>query len=383
MNKEDLINFEKEIEEIYSKGKIKAPIHLCGGNEEQLIEIFKEINKEDWIFLSYRNHYHALLKGLEPEILKKKIIEGGSMHIMDKKNKIFSTSIVGGQLPIALGTALALKRKKSNNRVYAFCGDMASETGVFHEVVKYAEGHDLPIKFVIEDNGLSVYTNTELVWGKRSKHNLEGKISNPYIIKYKYIRAHPHHGIGMWVNFPESNIKDKNYNKKISRAMERLGGDERTLFLGQTVSVKGSPIYQTLENVPAEKKIELPVMEEVQMGMSIGLALEGYIPISVYPRFDFLILATNQLVNHLDKIYALSCGDFNPIVIVRTLVGSRKPLDVGLQHSQDHSSAYRKMLEHTNLVELKSSDRVLSEYEKALNSDRPSIIVEYISKYSP
>lgn len=382
MNKQDLINFEKEVEEIYSNGKIKAPIHLCGGNEERLIEIFKEIKENDWIFLSYRNHYHALLKGMNPEKLKQKIIDGHSMHIMDKEKNIFSTSIVGGQLPIALGAALALKRKNSEDKVYVFCGDMASEMGVFHETIKYAKGKNLPIKFIVEDNGLGVCTDTRSAWGIRSEHNLEDKLNNPKIIQYKYDRTYPHHGIGMWVSFPEEKIKDKNYTSEINRAMEMLGKDDKTLFLGQTVGVKGSPVYQTLEKVPIEKRIELPIMEEVQMGISIGLGLEGYIPISVYPRFDFLTLATNQLVNHLDKIYELSEGEFNPKVIVRTLVGSREPLDVGVQHSQDHSAAYKKMLGYVNVVNLESSKNIFEEYKKALDSNKPSLIVEYMEKYS-
>lgn len=382
INKQELIDFEKDIEQTYSEGKIMAPIHLCGGNEDQLIEIFKEIKKEDWIFSSYRNHYHALLKGMSPEVLKEKIIRGHSMHIMDKENKIFSSSIVGGQLPIALGTAIALKKKNSNGKVYAFCGDMASEMGVFSEVLKYAEGHDLPIKFIVEDNKLGVYTETRSVWGTRSKHNLEGKINHPIVTNYEYQRAHPHHGIGLWVNFPEEKAKDKDYAKEVTKAMTQLGEDEKTIFLGQTVGVRGSPIYQTLENVSMEKRIELPIMEEVQMGISTGLALEGYIPISVYPRFDFLILATNQLVNHLDKIYELSEGQFNPKVIVKTLVGSREPLDVGSQHSQNHTSAYRNMLKYANVVELKSSEEVFPAYIDALNSDKPSLIVEHMDRYS-
>jgi pyruvate dehydrogenase E1 component alpha subunit len=382
MNKQDLIAFEKEIERIYSAGKIRAPIHLSGGNEESLIEIFKDIKEEDWIFSSYRNHYQALLKGLDPEILKKKIIDGHSMHIMDKKNKIFSTSIVGGQLPIAVGVALALKRKNSKNKVYAFCGDMASEMGVFNESLKYAQGHELPITFIIEDNKLGVCTNTREVWGIKSGHNLEELSTSSYVQRYEYTPTYPHHGVGLWVNFPEGKELDKDYKKEITNAMTLLGQDSRTIFLGQTVGVKGSPIYQTLENVSLEKRIETPIMEEVQMGISTGLALEGEIPISIFPRFDFLILATNQLVNHLDKISQLSEGEFNPKVIIRTLVGSKKPLNPGVQHSGNYTSAYRKMLTNTEVIELKSSEEIFPAYEHAISSSKPSLIIEHMDRYS-
>ena len=89
-------------------------------------------------------------------------------------------------------------------------------------------------------------------------------------------------------------------------------------------------------------KIELPVFEEVQMGISTGLALEGFIPITCYPRFDFLILAMNQLVNHLDKLRFLSNNSFQPRVIIRTSIGSKKPLNGGVQHTQNYTSIFRK-----------------------------------------
>jgi len=114
LDKNDLINFEEEIKKIYESGKIKAPIHLSGNNEEQLIKIFKKIKKNDWVFSTWRNHYHALLKGIPKEWLKKEIIAGRSMGINNIKHKFYSSAIVGGILPIALGTAQAIKLKKKN-----------------------------------------------------------------------------------------------------------------------------------------------------------------------------------------------------------------------------------------------------------------------------
>jgi len=131
------------------------------------------------------------------------------------------------------------------------------------------------------------------------------------------------------------------YRNEVIKAMEMLARDERVIFLGQSVRYSGNAIYKTLLNVPLAKKLELPVFEDTQLGMSIGLALEGYIPVSTFPRMDFLIIAANQLVNHLDKIEEISRGQYKPKVIIRTMLGSIKPLYPGPQHCQDHTEALR------------------------------------------
>jgi pyruvate dehydrogenase E1 component alpha subunit len=200
MKKDYLINFEDEIAKLYESGKIKSPIHLSGGNEDQLIEIFKSVKKNDWVFSTWRNHYHALLKSKDPEWLKGEILKGRSLHINSKKHKIFTSSIVGGIIPIALGVALALKRKKSKNRVWCFIGDMSAETGSFNEAMKYARGFNLPITYIIEDNGISVYTPTNEVWGKPYGKGLPFA-STANLIYYTYERKWPHWGIGKFINF--------------------------------------------------------------------------------------------------------------------------------------------------------------------------------------
>lgn len=194
INKKDLINFELDIKKIYEAGKIKAPIHLSGNNEDSLISIFKKIKKNDWVFSSWRNHYHALLKGIPIDWLKKEIIAGRSMGINNIKYKFYSSAIVAGTIPIALGVAKALKLKKKNQTVWVFIGDMTFETGMFHECYKYAKNHKLPLKFVVEDNNLSTNTPTNKVWVKKSKIPKD-------VIYYKYKRKYPHHGTGGWVLF--------------------------------------------------------------------------------------------------------------------------------------------------------------------------------------
>ncbi len=194
IDKNFLISFSNKIKKIYEEGKIKAPIHLSGNNEEQLIKIFKKINNKDWVFSTWRSHYHALLHGINPKWLEKEIIKGRSMSIINKHKKFYSSAIVGGILPIALGVALSIKKKKLKNKVWVFVGDMTYETGVFHEVYKYSKNFNLPLKFVIEDNGLSTNTPTFKAWGKKQK--IKSDLSY-----YKYKRKFPHHGTGTWLLF--------------------------------------------------------------------------------------------------------------------------------------------------------------------------------------
>lgn len=194
ISKKNLIDFESDIKKIYEAGKIKAPIHLSGNNEDSLINIFKKIKKNDWVFSTWRNHYHALLKGIPMNWLKKEIIAGRSMGINNIKYKFYSSAIVAGTIPIALGVAKALKLKKKNQKVWVFIGDMTFETGMFHECYKYAKNHKLPLKFVVEDNNLSTNTPTDKVWVKKSKIPKD-------VIYYKYKRKYPHHGTGGWVLF--------------------------------------------------------------------------------------------------------------------------------------------------------------------------------------
>ena len=194
MNKKQLIEFEQRVQKVYEAGEIKAPVHLSGGNEDQLIEIFKKIDKDDWIFSSWRNHYHALLHGFDPEKLFNLIVEGRSMGINSLVDKFYSSSIVGGSLPIALGVAQSIKLNKQTNKVWCFVGDMTFETGTFHECYKYSRNFDLPIEFVVEDNNMSTNTPTDHTWNTKSKIPED-------VHFYEYERNFPHHGTGNWVLF--------------------------------------------------------------------------------------------------------------------------------------------------------------------------------------
>lgn len=172
-----------------------------------------------------------------------------------------------------------------------------------------------------------------------------------------------------------------NYRDEVAKAMEMLAGDERVIFLGQSIRYPGHVLYSTLENVPTSKKIELPVFEDVQLGMSTGLALESYIPVSIFPRMDFLVIAANQLVNHLDKVEEMSCAQFKPRVIIRTMLGSVKPLYPGTQHCQDHSEALRCLVTNIDVVKLTESKDIVPAYRAALESVRSTILIEIADLY--
>jgi pyruvate dehydrogenase E1 component alpha subunit len=199
-SKNDLIRFEDKVAETFNAGKIRAPIHLYSGNEDKLIEIFQKIDvKEDWVFCSWRSHYQCLLKGVPEDLLYNAILEGRSIALCFLEYKIFSSAIVGGHIPIALGVALSLKKQESESHVYCFLGDMTAETGIAQSAFAYANNFDLPITFVIEDNGISVCSDTRKVWGT-SKLRFQ-QVSNKKIISYTYTNKYPHAGAGKRVEF--------------------------------------------------------------------------------------------------------------------------------------------------------------------------------------
>jgi|TARA_Y100000294_G_scaffold96135_1_gene89394 pyruvate dehydrogenase E1 component alpha subunit len=199
MKEKDLIHFENNIAKLFNEAKIKAPIHLYSGNEKFLIRFFKKIKKNDWIFCSWRSHYQCLLKGVPANKIKNEIIKGKSISLCFLDYKIYSSAIVGGTLPIALGLALSLKRKKSKNKVYCFIGDMTSETGIAHECIKYSRNKNLPIHFIVEDNSKSVCTETRKAWSNNKL--IYENVSDKFVTYYKYKLKYPHAGAGQRVEF--------------------------------------------------------------------------------------------------------------------------------------------------------------------------------------
>ena len=174
------------------------------------------------------------------------------------------------------------------------------------------------------------------------------------------------------------------YKDKLTEAMNLLAQNKKVIFLGQNIVYPGSIMSSTLQGISNSRKIELPLIEDMQMGMSIGLSLEGYIPVSIYPRIDFLIIAINQLVNHLDKIEEMSCGQFRPKVIIRTAIGSTKPLYPGLQHCSDYTIALKHMLKNVEVIKLNNSKDIIPAYSHAVEetNDKSTLLIEVADFYS-
>jgi pyruvate/2-oxoglutarate/acetoin dehydrogenase E1 component len=172
------------------------------------------------------------------------------------------------------------------------------------------------------------------------------------------------------------------YFDEMCRAMEFLAQDQRTIFLGQAVAVPGTAMSNTLKNVAKEKLLEMPVTEEMQMGISTGLALGGHVPVSIYPRWNFLLLSVNQIVNHLDKLPIIS--DYRPKVIIRTGIGSERPLHPQFQHVGDFTDAFRLMCKTIEVIRLDEPEMIFPAYEKALTrtDGKSTIIVEYGDYYN-
>lgn len=208
MVKEKLIEFESEIADLFNNKKIKSPVHLYHGNEDFMIEIFEQIDKDnDWVCCTWRNHYQALLKGIPSDVLKENIVNGKSMVLTLPEYKFICSSIVGGIPSIATGIALANKIVKNEQHVWCWVGDMTAETGAFHEAYKYSLNHDLPITFIVEDNKKSVCSPTDKIWGRSSPYYLQseytgGILRQKNLIYYQYDNTkYPHAGAGMRVQF--------------------------------------------------------------------------------------------------------------------------------------------------------------------------------------
>ena len=204
---DDLKNFELDIANEFNQGHIKAPIHLQSNCFEQLIEIFRDIKEDDWILGTWRFHAETLLKGVPKEKVKQAILDGKSISLCFPEYRTFASAIVTGNLPIAVGLALDIKRSGGKNKVWVFCGEMTATTGAFYESVSYSMLHELPIAFIVSDNGKSVCTDTRKVWNiDRLSYEPwgleEGKVNKTnYVWYYKYQLDWPHSGSGRRIEF--------------------------------------------------------------------------------------------------------------------------------------------------------------------------------------
>ena len=276
--KKELIEIENSIVEKYKDNKLPFLFHLCGGNEDQLIEIFNDIQDGDYVFVTHRNHYHAYLHGIDPEVVMDRVSNGRSMFIYDRERNFFSSAIVGGIPEIAAGVAMALKLKKSNQKVWCFVGDGAEDTGHFYAAVRYVESNNLPCKFIIEDNDISIQATKSDRWGS------EFLFKWPSCVKrYKYDLIYPHARIEEFCDLeiaskykktdseyfpqreeyqpPEKKHKNTDllFNEAVTEAMNKLGDKDDTIFLGYNVGTNFGNAMGNFQNIKDDKKIETPV----------------------------------------------------------------------------------------------------------------------------
>lgn len=171
------------------------------------------------------------------------------------------------------------------------------------------------------------------------------------------------------------------YKDALTNSMTYLGQQTDTVFIGQQLLWHGNPMSTTIGNVPKEKMIELPVMEESQMGMSLGMSMAGNFVISFYPRWDFIICATNQLVNHVDKIKLMSKNEWNPNMIIRLGKGSDKPLDPGHQHKGNYLEEFKSLCPNIEFWDLKNWENIEEYYKNVYSMGGIHVMVEYPELY--
>ena len=174
------------------------------------------------------------------------------------------------------------------------------------------------------------------------------------------------------------------YFDELKRSMEFLGSKKNTIFIGQAVEVPGTAMSNTLKNINKKKLLELPVAEDMQMGMSLGLAMDKNVPISIYPRWNFLLYAINQLINHIDKFKVMAGNEIVPKIIIRTGIGSQRPLHPQFQHIGDFSEAIQKMCTTIEVIRLNEPEDIFPSYKKAYERKDGinTILVEYGDYYN-
>ena len=389
---EGLRSFVDKIADYHDAGKLPFALHLPGGNEEQLIDIFSDINEGDYVLSTHRNWYHALLHGLPPEEVEEKILNARSMFMFDRERNFYVSAIIGGPVAIAVGIAWALKRKGSDKKVWCFLGDGTEDTGHFAEAVRYVDGFDLPCTFVIEDDGMAVECPKERRWGTGKDINWPS-----CVIRYHYTKTRPHIRTGNFADlkvmketmrtdaeyFPHLPKREyvaperyEPFNMKfkdaVAQAMTELG-DDGAIFIGYSL-VPGDAMG-TLKNVPDDQKIETPVAENLMVGLAIGMSFEGFKPVVYFERHDFMLVAADAIGNHVDKIERISHGEFKVPVTFKTVVDDGGLFYSGPTHSQNFTNVFRELVDFP-VLDPQTPEEVLDMYRYAKDSDGPVMIVE-------
>lgn len=388
MSKKDLIDFEKGIADRFDNGELPYLVHLNGGNEDILIDIFNYISEGDYVFSTHRSHYHYLLSGGSPDDLEKKILDGKSMFVFNRSLNFYSSSIVAATPSIAAGVARALKSKGSNKRVWCFIGDGAEDEGHFYEAVRYVDGWDLPCTFVIEDNDRSVSAT------KKERRGLSEFVWPKCVLYYSYVPEYPHSGSGnnKWLEFkkeaiikytppkassviPKELTTNHNYKylEAVKKSMEMLARDCNAIFVGY--NVKHGSAYGSLKDIPDSQKLETPLAENLMAGLAMGMSLEGFKPVLFFERHEFILNASDAIANTLDIIETISDGQFTMPVIIKAVAGSVKPFYAGLTHTRNMTDIMRTLVSFP-VYEPQTPQEVLKAYELAANAKTPVMVSE-------
>tara|TARA_R110001592_G_scaffold305906_1_gene578719 strand:+ start:1637 stop:2833 length:1197 start_codon:yes stop_codon:yes gene_type:complete len=394
LTEQDLINFEDSIVDLYFQNKLPFLFHLSGGNEKELVEIFKDIKPGDYVLSNHRNHYHAILHGIPQDTVRDRILNGRSMFIFDRERNFFTSAIIGGLPAIAAGIAWALKRKKSKQRVWCFLGDGNEDSGHLHEAARYVDGWDLPCNFVVEDNRRSVDTPTIDRWGSALEPS-HPKCVQRYVYEPKYPHARTPGMIDLSkatkltddeyfpilededIKLPEDKFTGS-YKDAVNESMDSLGADKNTIFIGYNVLYGNA--MGNLENVPDDQKLETPVAENLMAGLAIGMSFEGFKPVVYYERHDFMLVAADAIGNHMNYIERISHGEFKTPITLRTVVADGGPFYSGPTHSQDFTSTFREMVTFP-IFDPETPQEVMDAYNYARLSSRPVMVVERKSRF--
>lgn len=394
--KQKLIDFENKIGDLYLDNKLPFLFHLSGGNEEQLIDIFKDIKEGDYVISNHRSHYHALLHGIPPETVEQHILEGRSMFIYDRDRNFFCSAIIGATPAIAAGIAWALKRKGSKQRVWCFIGDGTEDSGHTHEAVRYVDGWDLPCTFVIENNDRSVETTNSERWGTAGDY----KWTSPNVLKYYYNITYPHaRKPGMidlskairktdeeyfpllqdieYTNLIKDIENNISYKDAINLSMKELG-DAGAIFIGYNV-LRGDAMG-TLKGINDSQKLETPVAENLMTGLAIGMSFENFLPVIYFERHDFMLVALDAIGNHIDKIERISHGEYKVPIIIRAVTADGGPFYSGPTHSQDFTNVLKELVSFP-VIDPTLGKEALNAFRNAKQSGRPAIIIERKSRY--
>jgi pyruvate dehydrogenase E1 component alpha subunit len=394
--REELISFEDHIGDLYLDNKLPFLFHLSGGNEDQLIEIFKNISDDDYVISNHRSHYHALLHGIPPETVEDRILNGRSMFIYDRSRNFFCSAIIGGTPAIAAGIAWALKRKGSKQKVWCFVGDGTEDNGHLYEAIRFVDGFDLPCTFVIESNDRSVETSNTERWGSQANYVWQARS----VLKYHYEISYPHaRKPGVidlskaikktdgeyfprleefeYQDFPALDQLQISYKDAASLAMQELA-ENGAIFIGYNVA-RGDAMG-TLKNVPEDQKLETPVAENLMTGIAIGMSFEGFLPVLYFERHDFMMVAMDAIVNHIDKIERISHGEYKVPIIIRAVTADAGPFYSGITHSQDFTNLFRVALELPVMDPLTGIE-LLKAFRGARLSGRPAMVIERKSRY--